>query len=270
MPYVPFMPIPPQLQDSSSLNLNGGSLEFFLAGTSTPTNIFSDDTGTVIGTTVSLNASGYPSSGGNVVTLFRDVDIDYKVVLKSAADATLWTSDDIDMINAADIPIVDSGGNFSATDVEAALLEAKGTTLIKTANESRASDTTLADDTHLQGFSLTTGSHYALFGMISYTLNVGDLKFTFDFSNTPSPSYGIYIASDESAVLAASAMSALTGTYSITTLTDGDDCAISFSCGFQANAGTGGTLDFQWAQNTSSANNTTVREGSWLRLIQIN
>ena len=92
--FVPLIPIPIQLQDSTtSVNMSSGTLEFFLSGTSTPTNLFSNNTGTSIGNSITLNAGGYPESGGNVITLFRDASIALKIVGKNAAGTILWTAD---------------------------------------------------------------------------------------------------------------------------------------------------------------------------------
>lgn len=132
--YVPFMPIPIQIQDSAGDNLESGTLEFFESGTSTPTNLFSDNAGTSIGTSITLNASGYPESGGNVITLFRDAAVAIKVVAKDSGGSTQWTSDTLDgslvvlastanAKGASLVSIEDSGGNFTATEVEAALAE---------------------------------------------------------------------------------------------------------------------------------------------------
>lgn len=94
--YIPLSPLPFQFQDSvTSVNLSGGSLEFYLAGTSTPTNLFSDNSGTVVGTSILLNSGGFPESGGNVITLFRDISVNYKLVLKNAAGTIISTSDNI-------------------------------------------------------------------------------------------------------------------------------------------------------------------------------
>lgn len=92
--FVPLQALPAQFQDSTtSVNLSGGTLTFFLAGTSTPTNLFSDNAGTSIGTSITLNSGGYPESGGNVIYLFRDDSIDLKIVLKDATSGTEWTAD---------------------------------------------------------------------------------------------------------------------------------------------------------------------------------
>ncbi len=134
MAYVPFNPIPIQLQNSSSANLSGGTLEFFVAGTTTPTNLYSDNSGTSIGSSITLNAGGYPESGGNVITLFRDTTVTLKVIGKDSGGTTLWTSDQIadplktlgselSTQGASLVGLEDSGGFYSATDVEAALAE---------------------------------------------------------------------------------------------------------------------------------------------------
>lgn len=94
--YAPLGPLPFQFQDTvTSANMSGGTLEFYLSGTATPTNLFSDNAGTSIGTSITLDSGGMPSSGGNVITLWRDVSIALKLVLKNAAGATISTSDTI-------------------------------------------------------------------------------------------------------------------------------------------------------------------------------
>jgi hypothetical protein len=92
--YVPITALPWQFQDPvTSLNMSGGSIEFYLAGTSTPTNLFSDNAGTSIGSSITLNSAGMPESGGNVIVLWRDDSIALKLVLKNAAGSVIDTSD---------------------------------------------------------------------------------------------------------------------------------------------------------------------------------
>ena len=93
--YIPLENLVPQFVDSNGDTLVGGTLEFYLAGTTTPTNLFSDDTGTSIGETIDLNAAGYPESGGATIFLFRIQSLAIKVVLKNAAGATIYTADNI-------------------------------------------------------------------------------------------------------------------------------------------------------------------------------
>lgn len=135
MAFVPVLAIPIQLQNSTtSLNLSGGTLEFFLSGTTTPTNLFSDNTGTSIGSSITLNSGGFPESGGNVITLFRDSSIAIKIVAKDALSNTIFTSDGLqdalvllasinNALGASLVGVEDSGGFFAAANVEAILAD---------------------------------------------------------------------------------------------------------------------------------------------------
>lgn len=267
-PYVPLSPIPPQIQDATtSTNMSGGSFEFYLAGTTTPTNLFSDDSGTSIGSTITLNSGGYPESGGNVITLFRDAEVDIKIICKNATGGTVWTADNLDRLDASAIQV--SSSVLLSTDAESALEEAKGDFKVKDAPTAKSEDTTLADDPDLSGWTLNTGSHYAIEGYLGYLQNVGDIQWTFQFSNTPtSPNYR-YIAVDTGSNEVTD-VSNLDSTVSITTLTDNAGAHVHIIGGFQANASSGGTMDFQWAQNSSNINDTTLLESSWIRLTRLN
>ena len=101
--YIPLTNIAEQFFDSAGDPLVGGSLEFYLAGTSTATNLFSDDSGTSIGSSITLNSNGYPEAGGNAIHLFRDQSKALKVVLKDADGATMGpTMDDIPAVASFD------------------------------------------------------------------------------------------------------------------------------------------------------------------------
>lgn len=133
--YVPISNTPLQLVDASG-PLSGATLSFFVSGTSTPTNLFSDNAGTSIGTSITTNSEGYPESGGNVITLFRDTAIDYKIELDDGS--VVWTSDglnsELDVLastangeGASLVGVEDSAGNFTGTTVEAVLAEIQAT-----------------------------------------------------------------------------------------------------------------------------------------------
>lgn len=71
-------------------------LHAFLAGTSTPTNIFSDDSGTVAGTSVTLDSQGYVSTSGTRHPIWLDTDITYDLEFRDATDVTvIWTAENI-------------------------------------------------------------------------------------------------------------------------------------------------------------------------------
>ena len=101
--YIPLHAVPLQLQDpTTSVNMSGGTLEFYLAGTTTTTELFSDNTGTSIGISITLNSGGWPESGGNVIFLFRDQSKALKIVGKNAVGATLFTADNIPAVASFD------------------------------------------------------------------------------------------------------------------------------------------------------------------------
>lgn len=102
--------------------------------------MFSDNTGTSIGSSITLNSSGYPEAGGNVITLFRDSSIAIKLILfpnaTAAASLTnaVWTADTLEdglVILASTsngkgaslVGIEDAGSIIIATTVEGALAE---------------------------------------------------------------------------------------------------------------------------------------------------
>ena len=90
MPYVAATPLPPQVLDANGDPLANGTLEFYLTGTSTATPVYSDDSGTSLGATVTLNARGEPqNSGGTAVNLYYNTSIVYKIVRKDSSGSTI-------------------------------------------------------------------------------------------------------------------------------------------------------------------------------------
>jgi hypothetical protein len=100
--YKPLYNLPEKFKDNSGDPLTSGTLEFYLAGTTTATDLFGDSSGTSIGTSITLNSWGMPESGGNTITLFRDQSKALKVVGKNAAGATIFTSDNIPAVASFD------------------------------------------------------------------------------------------------------------------------------------------------------------------------
>lgn len=94
--YVPLTGIPLQYMDTNGDPDSGGTLEFFIAGTSTPTNIFSDNDGTSAGDTITLNSSGFPAVGVNAIALFREVSINYKMTYTPNAGSPVITYVNLD------------------------------------------------------------------------------------------------------------------------------------------------------------------------------
>ncbi len=88
--YIPFTNVNFQFTDLSGNPYASGTLNFKISGGSTPTNVFSDSSGTILGTSITLNSSGRAPT-----PFFRDTAIDYKYLLKNAAGTTVDTFDEI-------------------------------------------------------------------------------------------------------------------------------------------------------------------------------
>lgn len=94
--YYPASIFPPQFFNPDDGTLASGfTLEAQLASDSSSTNMFSDKSGTSLGSTITLNASGQPESGGNTVTIWLKRGVEYKFILKDTDSNTEWTLNDI-------------------------------------------------------------------------------------------------------------------------------------------------------------------------------
>lgn len=90
--YILLTKLPPQFFDDNGDLLSGGTLESYEAGTTNPQNMFSDGSGTVLGTSVTLDSRGEIPT---VKLIWGEVGLDYKLVLKDSADTEIWTIDNI-------------------------------------------------------------------------------------------------------------------------------------------------------------------------------
>lgn len=97
MPVVTFAPYAvPQFLDNDGRPIRGGTLETYLAGTSTPAATYADSAGeTPNPTAIQLDTAGRPSNGGALVDVRLDVSKSYKFVLKDALGTTVRTVDGV-------------------------------------------------------------------------------------------------------------------------------------------------------------------------------
>ena len=72
-----------------------GTIEFYLSGTSTPTPYYTDSTGTLGGTSLTLDVGGKPPTD-----IYYDDGITYKIITKDSAGTTLRTVDPYNVIAA--------------------------------------------------------------------------------------------------------------------------------------------------------------------------
>ena len=102
-----------RVTDANDLPMSGAVIEFYAAGTTTPKTVYSDSDLTVpIGTSVTCDSGGYPSSGGNRVLVYVNENA-YKIIGKDADDNTLWEHDDV---LGAITPGTGSGGSGTSSD----------------------------------------------------------------------------------------------------------------------------------------------------------
>lgn len=97
MPTVSFAPYAvPQFFDNAGKPIGGGTLETYLAGTSTPAATYADGAGEVANPiAIALDSAGRPSNGGALIDIRLDAGKNYKFVLKDKTGAIVRTVDNI-------------------------------------------------------------------------------------------------------------------------------------------------------------------------------
>ena len=216
---------------------------------------------TQLGSPTRMNVSNAARLQGSLymlesATADTDVASDGQLWTKTATPNELWfTTDDGDDIQITSGTALASGGSSAVTKV-------------KTADESVTSSTTLQDDDHFTGWTLTAGQRYKMTGYWYVSGNsTGDMKMDAVFTQTPQNGrktgfwtfIGDYDDASNNPIEQLMQMLFVSGT----------EFTIHWDMIFQANASTGGTLKIQWAQNTSDATATILREGSWMTLEEI-
>lgn len=230
---------------------------------------------TLAASNVTVADTGALFTGTDAEAVLAEIDAAYKAADTAAvADYTLTTdlASTANAKGASLIGIEDSGGLITATTVEGALAElaaaaGSSVTKYKTADQSKSLDTTLAPDTHLQGFILETGAYYKITGFLDATAasSTPDIKFEFTFTNSPQQ-LAISIEGPELNTHHTQVSEAASGVISLGTAQDDPQ---KITGHFQANATTGGTMDLDWAQNASAGNAVTLRKGSWITIEKI-
>ena len=145
-------------------------------------------------------------------------------------------------------------------------------TKFKNFTQQKVSDTTLANDDDLYGWDVEPDKQYIIEGFLSVFQNVGDFKYKFNFDNAPQSTHAIQRAIDQAGTPNIDddfLLNAITTSQSITTMTDGQQYGLTILAMFDSHATEQATMDFQWAQNTPSANNTNIVNNSWIKLTQL-
>lgn len=170
---------------------------------------------------------------------------------------------------ASIIGIRDTANLFTSTNVEDTLAELHlgglGTTLFKGVTTSRSTDIVLSDDPELAGWALDGSSRYTITGRLIVFQNIGNFQFRFQLSQSASGASLTWDSLDETGVAVENFVLSVTTGQDITTMTDSEQYSIILTGSFLANVAAS-TMDFQWAQETSSANNTNLIAGSWIAI----
>ena len=166
-PFGPFRAL-----DNNGLPLNGGKLYTYEAGTSTPKATYTDVTGTVSNANPTiLDSAGYANvwlgSGG------------YKFILKTSADVTLWTIDNIggDSQNAFGSSVVSTATNLSITTTHQNALvrcTASLTLSLLTASGAGQGFYFLAKNASSGNVTIDPNGTETIDGSLTYTLYPGD------------------------------------------------------------------------------------------------
>ena len=137
----------------------------------------------------------------------------------------------------------------------------------KVAQTNRNTTIVLADDPNLVGFQLEASTAYMVEGWISGDQNVGGFRCAFTVSGASSEFTVTYAGVDS----AGNEISLHRNSATQGALFAGFADPSTFGITIRGAIVTTGavTVDFQWAQETSSANDTGVDEGSWIRFTRI-
>ncbi len=149
-----------------------------------------------------------------------------------------------------------------------------GETKYKTADEIRVSTETLSDDGDLAGWSLEGDTAYILEAFLTFSCASAtpDVKWIFQYSNAPQGNSNYQYSAAQNDVITKASYSITTGTavdIPIGAVGSDGNAAVHIVGTIRSNATTGGTVDFQWAQNTDNANQMSLEAGSWIRITKL-
>lgn len=153
----------------------------------------------------------------------------------------------------------------------AALTQMEALYAIKNAATSRSSNTTLAIDPDLQ-IALPSAGTFVFEAWINYTggtLGSSDLKIAPVFGGTTSWAWWGISGSTTGSINQVNQTADGIGTSTAKAIGTSGGAFLSAQISGSISASSAGTLSLYWAQNTSSATSTNLRQGCWLRAFQI-
>lgn len=244
--------------DTSMGDLLGGTTGQILAKNSATSMDFTwitNDVGDITAVTAGTGISGGGTSGAVTITNSMATAITTAGdLIKGTGSGTF---DRLGIGSTGQVLTVTSGAPAWETVAAGPTIK----TVRKSADQSVTSSTTLVNDTHLK-FAVAANETY-IFQLWLYTYaadGTPDIKLT-----CAGPAGSTVLWSSSQVIFNAAAATTLTSVntsgVSADLFVDANNRAIQLY-GTIANGGTAGDLQFQWAQNTSSANSTTIKAGS--------
>lgn len=265
-------PIKIQQFDDNGDPAVGYKLHTYITGTTTNKATYTDAAGTT------PNANPVVLDARGEATVFLIAGEQYRFVLKTAADVTIWTQDGVSAsVHTAGDGITFTNGVISLSSstagngltYTAGVLAIDPTVVaphkwkLKTGTTSRASTTTMTADPHLT-MTVVNNKRYAVRGLLISSENNpggGDLKWSLGGSTNDTIVVTAVMSDDT-----VSSVSYLGGT-DVQATSPALTRYISFSGTLTTTAT---TLSVDWAQNVSSANATTLFLDSYFEAVQLN
>lgn len=112
-----------RVTDANGNPVSGAKLKFYEAGTTTPKTVYSNEPLSVsLGSVVTCDAGGYPTSDGSTKVIIYTGTGLYKVVITDASDVTIATHDNVrgatvtpvdDGVGLPETPVVSKTGNYT-------------------------------------------------------------------------------------------------------------------------------------------------------------
>ncbi|MEQ1519714.1 MAG: hypothetical protein ABL936_00415 [Aestuariivirga sp.] len=185
-------------------------------------------------------------------------------ITTAVGDISTWQSEGSDVVRMI---------GYSRADGSPLVAGGTWTSVFKTADQSRTNTTTLADDSTLVFTALASGIYTIRAKIFGSADAAPDVKFSLVGPSASGRSSQISVLNGEGGPTSEAETITASTTYISSTSILIAGVNRSFVIDISATitvGGSGGTVAFQWAQVTSSANNTTIGLGSYIEYRKLN
>lgn len=151
--------------------------------------------------------------------------------------------------------------------IEATAASYRSQIKFKSADQVKASDTTLANDNHLTGFAIGADALYLVRGVLFLFDFGGDFKWIFNFDNAPQQCRVAHFGTEAAQNFISDAY--LLNSVQTILLLNGSIHTLQISGFIEGHATLDAVMDVQWAQNVSSGSSTNFKAGSHIELVRL-